>query len=192
MGLLTPPGICAFPNLFQPRAAAQGADPRYSLILLFDAAAQATPEYKAMRRAALEAITDEWGQAKANDPAFVKSLRLPFRDAAEKNYNGFEPGMVYIQPWSKNKPGVVDEDVADIIDPSVIFPGAMVRAYVNFFTYNQSGNKGVSVGLTHVQLMDRSTPRLDGRKAADQVFSAVPKANAAPVMAAADDDDFPF
>ena len=34
--LMTPYGLLSFPNLFTPRAPAEGAEPRYSINLVFD------------------------------------------------------------------------------------------------------------------------------------------------------------
>lgn len=189
MSLLTPIGLLAFPNLFVPKPPAQGADPRYSTILLLDEEAQQSPEYKALRQAVLEAIAEEWGAAKAKDAAFVNTLRLPFRKAEEKAYEGFEKGHIFIAPWTKQKPGVVDKDVVDIIDPQRVFAGQKARIDVNVFAYNQSGNKGVSFGMNHIQITDEDMPRFDGRKSAAQSFTPVAGSGGS---AASMDDDLPF
>lgn len=183
---VTPPGILSFPNLFVPRAPVQGADPRYSCTIIFDEAAQKHEKYLALKRAVMEAIEDEWGAAKAKDTAFVKSLRLPFRDAGEKSYAGYGPGKVFIQPWTKQKPGVVDANKNDILAPADVFPGQLVRVAVVPFTYTQSGNKGVSFSLEHVQVLKADMPRLDGRKSAKDTFEDDADM---PAMA---DDDIPF
>jgi hypothetical protein len=53
----------------------------------------------------------------------------------------------------------------------VFYPGALVRASVSFYTYDNSGNRGVGVGLNNVQLIDGTKPRLDNRKPADEEFT---------------------
>lgn len=186
--MLTPIGRLAFPNLFKPRAAVAGAEPRYSTILLLDEDAQKSDEFKALKQAVFECIEDEWGAAKAKDSTFVKSLRLPFRDAGEKSYEGFEKGMVFIAPWTKSQPGIVDAQVQDIINPERVWAGQLARLDVNAFAYNQSGNKGVSLGLNHVQITNEDQPRFDGRKQASDVFGAIGGAASAPDA----DDDLPF
>lgn len=103
----TPPATLCFPSLFVPRPPAQGAEPRFSCILLFDEAAQKLPAYLKLRQAVFQVIEEKWG-AKAKE--MVKSLRLPFRDAGEKDYTGFEAGMVYINPWSAEKREVIDRE----------------------------------------------------------------------------------
>jgi hypothetical protein len=169
VGLLkTPPATLCFPHLFVPRAPALNAEPRYSCLLLFDQAAQEMPAYKALRQGVLEAVQIKHG-AKAKE--LLKQLRLPFRDAGEKEYNGFEPGMIFIQPWSKtDKPQVIDRNGNDILIPGDVFAGQLVRAAVRPFYYENTGNKGVSFGLHSIQIIDADKPRLDGRQSAKSVF----------------------
>jgi hypothetical protein len=168
--LVSPPGILSFPSLFVPRPPVPGAEPRYSCTIIFDEAAQKHEKYLALKRAVLEAIEDEWGSAKAKDQAFLKKLRLPFRDAGEKSYSGYGPGKTFIQPWTKQKPGVVDANKADVLVPTDVFAGQLVRVAVSPFTYQQSGNMGVSFSLEHVQILAADMPRLDGRKSAKDTF----------------------
>jgi len=47
-----------------------------------------------------------------------------------------------------------------------------VRASVTAFAYDRPESKGVSFGLNNIQLLDGTTPRLDGRKAAEDEFEA--------------------
>src|SRR5690606_32482380 len=104
------------------------------------------------RKAVHEAIVEKWGAQKAQDQAFLRSLRLPFRATAEKDYAGFDKGDIFISPWSKNQPGIVDVQGTDIKVPGDVFAGQQARATVRAFAYEQSGNKGVAFGLEHVQI----------------------------------------
>src|SRR3954470_10902991 len=93
----TPPGMLSFPHLFVPKPIVAGGEPRYSLVLVFDQAAQALPEYRALKTAVAAAIDAKWGNGKSKDAAFVRKLRLPFRDAGEKTkYAGYEQGFRFI------------------------------------------------------------------------------------------------
>lgn len=166
----TPVGILCFPSIFEPREPAPGMDKRHSLILLFDDLALQTAAYQNLRAAVQEAAADKWGAAKAQDANFMRSLRLPFRNAAEKDYAGFEKGTVFISPWSKNKPGIVDLKGHEIKVPGDVWAGQLARATVRAFGYEQSGNKGVSFGLEHVQIVKADAERIDGRRSADKAF----------------------
>jgi len=171
--VMTPIGRLCFPALFEPRAQAQGGDPRYSCVLVFDENAVKTPAYQALRKAVQEAIAEKWGATKAADAAFIRTLRLPFRDPNEKDYSGFE-GEVYISPWQKgtNKaPDVIDKHGNDIEVPDDVFAGQYARATVRAFAYDTNGNKGVSFGLEHVQIVKADAERIDGRRSGQQAFA---------------------
>lgn len=172
--VMTPIGIMCFANLFEPKPAAKGSDKlRYSLILLFDESGVKSSAYQDLRTAVHEAITDKFGAAKAADPAFVRTLRNPFRPASEKNYDGFDKGETYISAWCNpdKAPGIVDLQGNKIIVPGDVWSGQLARCTVRPFAYDSNGNKGVSFGLEHVQIVKQDMPRLDGRQSADQAFA---------------------
>ena len=168
--LITPVGMLSFPNLFTPRAAMAGQDPMYSASILFDAKAQQSPEYLAMRKAAHEAGVKRWGADKMKDPSFTRNLRMPFRPADEKTYSGYEEGMIYISARTKDRPGVVDSRNQEMNVPGDVWPGQLCRLFLAPFAYEVSGNKGISFALNHVQITKQKMPRLDGRKAATDAF----------------------
>ena len=188
----TPIGILSFPVLFAPRPRAPGGEPVYQVSLLFDQTAQRDPAYEDLRAAVREAIDEEWGKGKSQDRAFLAGIRLPFRKCSEKTYAGYDiPGGMYISPWSKSRPGLVDARRVEITVPEDIWAGQMARATVTRFTYNTSGNKGVSFALNNLQICRTDTKRIDGRKAAPDDFDDY-SGPGAPAMAGADDDDPPF
>ena len=163
----TPYATLSFPVLFTPKPRAPGSDPVYACSLLFSPEAQKSPEYKKMQQAVAKVIKEKFPTVP------VKRLHLPFRQASEKPYAGYEPGWTFINPWSKNKPGIVDVRLQDVLDPAELWAGQIVRANIMPFHYDTSGNKGISFGLNHIQLIKRDAPRIDGRSTANKVFSAV-------------------
>lgn len=185
VSLKTPVGLLSFPALFKPRAPAPGAEPRYSLNLVFDPEAQKTPEFLALKRAVMDVIEGELGATKAKDKATLASLRLPFRDAGEKAYAGYLSGHIYISAWSKDKPGLVNARVQEILLPEEVWPGQLARCTVRPFWFSTSGNRGVSFGLNNVQIVRSDMPRLDGRKKATDDFDTVDGGGV-------DDDSVPF
>ena len=174
--LITPVATLSFPVLKAPRPRSEGAKPVYSCALLFDKKAQASAEYKAMQQACIKAAKDKFG-------ADVKmaTLTFPFRDAGEKDYAGYEEGFTYINPWSEQRPGIVDHDVQDVLDVGNVYAGMKVRASVSPFAWANSGKKGVSFGLNHIQVLKEGA-RIDGRVTADKAFTKV----------ALEGDDSPF
>lgn len=166
--VISPAGTLAFPNFFEPRSAVQGQEPRYSTLLVFDEAAQKTPEFKALQDGIVAAMEEKWGK---NPP---KNLRMPIRPAEEKSdYAGFTEGKVFISVWSKQKPGLVDNMGNEIHAKDDVWAGQLARVSCRPFAYDTSGNKGVGIMLEHVQILKKDLPRTDGRKTATQVFGKV-------------------
>jgi len=164
---LTPPGTASFLNLEKPRImpGIVNAEPRYSMSLIFDKAAQASPEFRTLQDACAEAARDFF---KGKMPPNMRSC---FRDGAEKQgqYEGYKAGDIFIQPWSKNKPGVVNRARQEVIDYTEFHAGWTARAFVRPFAYDQAGNKGIGLFLDVVQFL-KPGKRLDGRLNATEAF----------------------
>lgn len=192
-GIISPIGVLSFPNLFVAKAAVPGAEPRFSGTLIFNKDAQATPEFKALKAAIKACAEAEFG-SKLKDPNFVKKLRNPIRPASEKSYEGYgEDGAVFISPWTKRRPGIVGPSLQPIDVQDDVWAGQLARMEVSVFAYNTSGNAGVSLGLSNVQVTKRDMPRMDGRSAPDKVFGkVVEEAGETGGTATAADDDLPF
>jgi hypothetical protein len=183
----TPIGVLSFPVLFSPRPRAPGGEPVFQCSLLFDENAQKDPAYQALRKAVRECIDDQWGQGKSGDQSFTSGLRSPFRKTSEKEYKGYDiPNGIFISPWTKSRPGVVDPRRNEILTPEDVFAGQLARATVSPFAYNQAGNKGVSFALNNIQICKMDGERLDGRKAAKDEFDEIDGA------AGFVDDEAPF
>lgn len=167
--LMTPYGVLSYPNLHTPRPPAEGAEPRYSCVLVFDAAAQQTAEFKALKAAAAAAAKARWGNS------IPKGLRSPFRDCSEKEGEPFDSiaGGVFISPWTKRKPGIVGPRLEEILTPEEVWAGQTARATVGVFAYDNAGNKGVSFSLNNLQIVRRDADRVDGRRAANKDFGAI-------------------
>lgn len=178
---VTPVGMLSFPAIFEAKKPADNAEPRFSIVLIFDEQAQKTPEYLELRKAAAACAKAEWGDKRPNN------LKSPFRDGEEKTFTGYGPGKTFITAWSKTKPGVVDGSLHEIHAPSDVWAGQLVRATVSPFAYSKNGNNGVSFGLNNIQVVKKDMPRLDGRNAAYKDFDAVDDGNDT-----ASDDNIPF
>lgn len=165
--LNTPYGTLAFPHLFQPKPRAEGGEPVFSATIIHSPAQQQSPAYKALQDACIDAARKEWGE-KIN----LREIRMPFRDAAEKSgkYNGFEEGHIFLNPWTKDKPGIVNSLRQDVLLPEEVWAGQLVRFNVTPFAWTNSGKKGVSLALNHVQIIKGDMPRIDGRGSASKVF----------------------
>jgi Enterobacter phage Enc34, ssDNA-binding protein len=179
--LNTPYGTLSFPSLFQPRPRADGGEAVYSAVLIFSPVQQQDAAYKALQDAVIATAKEEWG-----DKVNLKELKMPFRDAGEKEgaWAGFQRGHMFISPWTKTKPGIVNAQRQDILLPEEVWGGQMVRMNLSPYAWINSGRKGVSFALNHVQVVRTDTPRLDGRGSATTVFDDG--------VVAEDDEETPF
>lgn len=161
----TPEFRVSFPFVLKPQQPKKAdRDPKYSVVMLFKKGADLSK-----LKAAVDAVLiDKYG-SKEKIP---KGLRMPFRDQGEKEFPGYEAGAIFITATSKQRPGLVDQNVNDIFDETQFYAGCYAHATVRPFYYEAEGNKGVAFGLQNVQKL-RDGESLSGRlKAADE-FEAV-------------------
>ncbi len=170
----TPEAVISYPKLFHPDSFG-GQEPKYSAALIFLDGTDLT----ALKQAAIEVAVAKWG-ADAGAMLSAGTLRSPFRTDVEAK--GYPAGATFLNVRSKQRPGVVSQvpDASNggkpttITDEGAIVAGARVFAAISPFAYDNNGNKGVSFGLNHIQLIRPPTQeeRLDGRVAAEDTFSA--------------------
>lgn len=81
-------------------------------------------------------------------------------------------GHYYMSCSSKERPGLVDRALNPITDRSDLYSGCYARVAISAFPYSNSGNKGVTFFLNHVQKL-RDGDHLDGRSKPEDVFDAL-------------------
>jgi hypothetical protein len=165
--LQTPVGTLSFPHLFKPREKAKGATEKvYSAVLMFTPQQMKSPAMKPLRDA-----VEELARQRFPKLTLGKGVRTPFRLAEEKDEWVPDEFEMFINAWSNDKPGVVDAARNDIADSGDVWPGQHARMVVAPFAYENSGNKGVSLYLHHVQIVrSEGLQRLDNRKPARDAF----------------------
>ncbi|MBR3330691.1 MAG: DUF2815 family protein [Mogibacterium sp.] len=159
----------SYVNIFRSRSFREGQDAKYSICLLIpkeDKAGIAKIK-AAMDEAVKEGIQSKWG-GKA-----PKNLHLPLRDGDEERADEAPEyeGMMFLNANSTTKPGIVDRDLNEILDPDEVYSGCWGRASINFFPYDSNGNRGVGVGLNNIQKL-RDDERLgSARMSAEDDFA---------------------
>lgn len=168
--VITPKFRVSYPNIFKPQMNKLSGKEEYSVTALFPKNADLTE----LKKAVQAVLEEEFGADKAKWP---KTMRTPFRDQAERAKEGVLPagheeGAIFINLKSKQRPGVVDENVQDILDPSQFYAGCWARASVRPYYYDQAGNKGVAFGLQNIQKIADGDP-LSGRAKPENDFAPV-------------------
>jgi hypothetical protein len=160
----------SYVHVFEPWSNDPEQDKKYSVVILVPKTDKVTiKKIKAAQQAALEA-----GKSKVFKGAIPKTWKDTFRDGDEEKDTEEQPefaGCYFMSVNSKNKPGVVDNNLNAILDPTELYSGCYARVDMNGFAFNTSGNKGVSFGLNNIMKV-RDGEALGGvRSKAEDVFA---------------------
>lgn len=152
----------SYVNIFRSRAFQEGQDAKYSICLLIPKSDKKTiAKIEAAVKEATEAgVAEKWGGK------LPKNLKTPLRDGDEERADEAPEyaGMMFLNANNKSKPGIVDADLNEILDPDEVYSGSWGRASINFFAYDNHGNRGVGVSLNNIQKL-RDDERLGGSRA---------------------------
>ena len=159
----------SYVNIFRSRSFSDGQSAKYSICLLIPKSAKGTVKKikDAINDVVQEGIASKWGGKK---PA---NLKLPLRDGDDERAAEAPEyeGMYFLNANNENKPGIVDKDMNDILDPDEVYSGCWGRASISFFPFNSNGNKGVGVALNHIQKLEDDEPLGGTRASAESDFS---------------------
>lgn len=165
----------SYVHLFEPYSNDPEKPESYSCVLLIPKSDKKT--IKALReaqQAALEAgKTSKFG---GKIPNVWKDTIHDGDEEADLEKNPEMEGHLYMTVSSKTQPGIVDRKVQPILDSTEVYSGCYARVSINAFAYSNSGNKGVSFGLNHVQKL-RDGDYLGGRSKAEDDFEALDEAD---------------
>ena len=158
----------SYVNIFRSRVFSEDQDAKYSICLLIPKEDKAclAKITKAVNEAIQEGIASKWG---GKQP---KNLHLPLRDGDEERADEAPEyeGMMLLNANSKTKPGIVDKDLNEILDPDEVYSGCWGRASINFFPYDNRGNRGVGVGLNNIQKLKDGERLGSSRASAESDF----------------------
>lgn len=157
----------SYAHLFETHAI-EGNEPKYSVSIIIPKTD--TETLKAIKEAVLEA--KDQGKAKwgGKIPA---TLKTPLRDGdTERPDDEAYSNCYFLNANSKNKPGIVDQNVQPILDATEVYSGCYARLTLNFYAYSASGNKGIASGLGNVQKLEDGEP-LGGFTRAEDDFDSI-------------------
>lgn len=163
----------SYVHIFTPEAAAEGGDKKYSVSLIIP---KSNKKLIADIKTAIEAATQA-GIASRFDGKRPVNLRSPLRDGdLERADDEAYAGAYFINVSSKTKPGIVkrmkvngENRLVEVTNEDDIYSGCYGFASVNFFAYNNKGNRGIGAGLNNI-LKTRDGEYLGGRSSAESDF----------------------
>ena len=164
----------SFVNVFEPRAFGENQVPKYSVMLLIPKSEIGTIERckKAINAAAQKGLSTKFGGKLP--PVLKTTLKDADKDTDQdgvlfKEKWPYTEGHYILNVSTKNQPQIVDASLAPIINPADFYSGCYGRASINFFAYNNNGNKGISAGLNNLQKLEDGEP-LGNFTSAEQDF----------------------
>lgn len=168
-------GRISYPTLFEPKKLKKvpNSEPRYSCQIMIEKDTREGKREWDKIKSAIEEAKEAGSEKVAGWNGRVpKNLEIKnIKDGDDEEV--YEKNPEYKGHWviscsSKNRPGVVDRDLKEIINPEKIYAGCIVRVDVNFFGYD-TGSNGVGCALNHVQFWEEGEP-LTSRKSASEAF----------------------
>jgi hypothetical protein len=143
----------SYAHLFEPHAI-EGNEPKYSVSVIIPK--NDTETLKAIKEAVNEAKEQGKGKFGGKIPP---TLKTPVRDGDEERPDDEAYKNAYfLNASSKNKPGVVDQNVQPVLDATEVYSGCYGRLTLNFYPFSASGNKGIAAGLGNVQKLADGEP----------------------------------
>lgn len=168
--LILGPFRISFPWLHAPQPPMEGeGEGKYGLTALFPPGYDISPIEKAL----IEAANEKWGI----DPNKWPRLKFPpnnrVQDCAVKAHlGGYLPGWHFVALNSKGAPGVVDAMKNPVPIDQIkkeAYAGRWARASANPFAWDTGkGVRGVSLGLSNVQLLAHDEPFTSKPRAEDE------------------------
>lgn len=121
---------------------------------------------KAIEQAKKDSISKWGGKVPAN-------LKLPLRDGdIDRPEDEAYADSYFFNANSRQAPQVVDKNVQPVLDQSEVYSGCYGRISVNFYGFNNNGNRGIAAGLGNIQKL-HDGESLGGRSNAEEDFEAV-------------------
>jgi len=162
-------------HLFTPEAVADGGDKKYSVsVIIPKSNTKLVNAVKAAIEAAVQAGLPKFGGKR---PA---TLKTPLRDGdAERPDDEAYADSYFINATSRTKPGIVkamkvngESRLVEVTNEEEIYSGCYGYVSVNFFAFNNAGNRGIAAGLNNV-LKTRDGEYLGGRSSAQSDFGGM-------------------
>lgn len=156
----------SYANIFEP-VSINGGTPKYSVSLIISK--QDTKTITDINNAIENAINEgiaKFGGKKPNKAA----IKIPLRDGDVERDDEAYKNSYFINANSTTAPQIVDKSVAPILDRNEVYSGCYARVSINFYAFNNNGNKGIACGLGNIQKVKDGEP-LGGKSSASDDFA---------------------
>jgi len=167
----TPRSKLAYVYLNEPTLPKGETDPakaRYQVSVMFPKEADLSLMLTVVEECAAENLTEAQRKTTKVKKPFLKTEDSPSLKEHAEDF------PVMIRASAKFKPQIVGADLSEINDPSQVYSGRWGMVSLRpYFWEHPTGGKGVSLGLTNVQLLEHDTPMAGGRVDAADDFTPI-------------------
>ncbi|HLN88999.1 MAG TPA: DUF2815 family protein [Candidatus Binatia bacterium] len=154
-------------HVFNPQTDDNGEIKYSTAILIPKGDKETLKKIKAAVEAAKELGKNKWGGK------IPGNLKTPLRDGdEERGDDEVYKGHYFLNASSRQKPGIVDKNLKEIIDSTELYSGCYARVSLNFYAYDAKGNRGIAAGLNNLQKV-ADGDYLGGRSRAEDDFEAI-------------------
>lgn len=156
----------SYVNLFTPKAMEEGQEPKYSLCVLIPKSDELTiSKIEYAIETAKNGGFSLWGDG------IPINLKIPLRDGDKERADQPEyRDHYFLNATSKQKPGIVDKNLKEILSNEEVYSGCYGRVSLIFYAFDQGGKKGIACGLQNVQKLAEGEP-LGVRTSAEEDFA---------------------
>lgn len=140
----------SYAHVFEPVPVSEGSeDKKYSVSIIISKDDKATlKKIENAIEAAKQAGAAKWGGK------IPKNLKLPLRDGDLEREEECYANAYFLSAKTSQKPGIVDENLDEIISKDEFYSGCYGRASINFFPFDTNGSKGIACGLYNLQKLE--------------------------------------
>lgn len=156
----------SYAHIWEPNSI-NGGTPKYSVSLIIPKSD--TKTINEINKAIDTAINDgiaKFGGKKPNKAG----IKIPLRDGDVERDDEAYKDAYFINANSTTAPQVVDTTVKPILDRNEVYSGCYAKVSVNFYAFNNNGNKGIACGLGNIQKVKDGEP-LGGKSSAADDFT---------------------
>jgi hypothetical protein len=164
MKIITPEFPGSYVHLAQPHSVSPDQDPKFSLQIVLP---KDDPFWAKLEKASKEIAAAKWGGK------VPKGLRSTVNDGDATDREEVQ-GCNYmtVSCSEDRRPEVVDRNMQKVIEPSELYSGAIYRASLRGYAWDNKFGKGISFGLSNVMKV-ADGERIDGRTSASSDFEGL-------------------
>lgn len=153
----------SFPDIWKAKAIGDG-DPKFSASFFLDKTRDAG-QINALRDAIKTMAVAQWpgtaedAQSRVRDLRKAGKIRFCLHEGTEKDYEGYNDKMMFVNATSNNRPTIVNRDrTALVAEDGKPYAGCYVDAKIELWVQDNQWGKGINADLRGIQFVKDGDP----------------------------------